>query len=81
MGISLFRKKPKPPTQEGAAPVASATAAPVQADGVERMTANEWARKFQVNEVQAERAAMRAGRWYDLFTEQEFLELIRKQDA
>jgi hypothetical protein len=81
VGISLFRKKPKPsaPDKPPVAPAALAPQAP--ADGVERMTANDWARKFQVNEVQAERAAMRAGRWYDLFTEQEFLELIKKQDA
>lgn len=80
MGISLFRKKQKSAEEKpGSAP--SHPAAAPAADGVERKTVNEWAKQFLVNEVQAERAAMRAGRWYDLFTEQEFLELIKKQDA
>ena len=81
MGISLFRRKSRlQPPQATAAPPA---APPVKtsADSFERKTANDWAKKFQVNEVQAERAAMRAGRWHDLFTEEEFLELIKKQDA
>lgn len=50
-------------------------------DGVERLTANDWAKKHGLNEVQAERAAMRAGRWHDLFTEAEFLELLRRADV
>jgi len=50
-------------------------------EGPERLTANEWARRHSLNEVQAERAAMRAGRWHDLFTEEEFLELLRRGDA
>ena len=80
MGISLFRKKPKSTVETPpAAPTKPTT--PAASDGVERKTANEWAQQLQVNEVQAERAAMRAGRWHDQFTEQEFLDLIRKQDA
>jgi len=79
VGISLFRKKSQlpPPT-----PTPASAAPPVKpsADSVERKTANDWAKKFQVNEVQAERAAMRAGRWHDLFTEQEFMQLITRKD-
>jgi len=48
--------------------------------GPERLTANEWAKKHNFNEVAAERAAMRAGKWHDVFTESEFFELIKGRD-
>lgn len=77
MGVSLFRRKPQPsePTP------ARANAPPPPPDGKERLTANAWANKLQVNEVAAERAAMRAGRWHDLFTEEEFMQLLAKHDV
>ena len=76
MGISLFPRKKK--EAEPAAPSAAGPAgAPPNAEGPERLTANDWAKKLNFNEVAAERAAMRAGKWHDLFTEEEFLELIR----
>lgn len=80
MGISLFRRKAGPPAADTAA---GAAPAPVQApqDGRERLTANDWARRHQLNEVAAERAAMRAGKWHDLFTEEEFLDLIKRAEV
>jgi len=56
-----------PPVPSPAAP------SPVLADGKERLTANEWAKRHQVNEVLAERAAMYAGKWHEPITEEEFL--------
>ena len=61
-----------------AAPVAplvhtAAAPSPAHADGKERLTANEWAKRHQVNEVLAERAAMYAGKWHEPITEEEFL--------
>jgi hypothetical protein len=76
VGISLFPRK-KEQAQPAAPPAAARTEAPARPDGAERLTANDWAKKLNFNEVAAERAAMRAGKWHDLFTEQEFLELIR----
>jgi hypothetical protein len=76
VGISLFPRKKK--QEEPAASTAAAPAAPpTKVEGPERLTANDWAKKLNFNEVAAERAAMRAGKWHDLFTEQEFLDLIR----
>lgn len=76
MGWRPFtRKAAETPTPAAAAPPAPPPAEPN--DGAERLTANDWAKKHGLNEVQAERAAMRAGRWHDLFSEEEFLELLR----
>jgi len=77
VGVSLFRRKPQP-SESTPAP---ANAPPPPADGKERLTANAWANKLQVNEVAAERAAMRAGRWHNLFTEEEFMALLAKHDV
>ena len=77
MGISLFpKKKTKPADPESSAPAAPLAANP-PAGGPEKLTANEWAKKLNLNEVAAERAAMRAGKWHATFTEEEFLDLIR----
>lgn len=82
MGISLFPRKKKAESEAPQEPAAAAAPAPkADDDGIERMTANEWAKKLNFNEVAAERAAMRAGKWYARFTEEEFLELIRKSDV
>jgi hypothetical protein len=80
MGISLFGRRSKP-SGERPAPAQAAAPAPPSPDGKERLTANEWAKRLAVNEVAAERAAMRAGRWHDAFTEEEFIEMIRKADV
>lgn len=80
MGISLFRRKGGGPTAGEKAPAAPAAVAASE-DGKERLTANDWARRLQLNEVAAERAAMRAGKWHDLFTEEEFLELIKRAEV
>jgi hypothetical protein len=87
MGISLFGKRR--PAEGTAASEAKTPSAPPAAahspsgggDGKERLTANEWARRHQLNEVAAERAAMRAGKWHDLFTEEEFTDLIKRADV
>jgi hypothetical protein len=81
VGISLFsRKKQRSPQAKEAAP-ASPSAAPPPQEGPERLTANDWAKKHGLNEVMAERAAMRAGKWHDLFSEEEFLELLKRVDV
>ena len=73
-----LKKRAEPTGAPGPVIVKPAQTAPAPpADGKERMTANDWAKKHGLNEVQAERAAMRAGRWHDLFTEEEFLDLLR----
>jgi hypothetical protein len=56
-------------------------APPAGEEGVERMTAVEWARKHQVNSVMAERAAMYAGKRDAPLTEAEFLEMLRRDDV
>ena len=76
MGISLFPRKKKP-EEPAASPTDASSGAPAEPDGPERLTANDWAKKLNFNEVAAERAAMRAGKWHDLFTEQEFLEMVK----
>jgi hypothetical protein len=68
------KKEPEPPAPL-ASPAPKAPAPP--SDGIERLTANEWAMRHQVNEVQAERAAMYAGKWHTPLTEAEFMELLR----
>jgi hypothetical protein len=77
LGISLRRRKAIAP----AAAVAPTPAPPHRNEDKKRQTANEWARELKVNEVMAERAAMRSDRWHDLFTEEEFMELLSKQDV
>lgn len=80
MGWRPFqRKAPEAPPAAAPPPPDPEPARP--SDGVERLTANDWAKRHGLNEVQAERAAMRVGRWHDLFSEEEFLELLRRQDA
>ena len=77
MGISILprrKKQAEPAPVPGAAP----STVPAEEGGPERLTANDWAKKLNFNEVAAERAAMRAGKWHDLFSEEEFLDLIRK---
>ena len=76
MGISLFPRK-KQQQEPAASPGAAPADPPAKPDGPERLTANDWAKKLNFNEVAAERAAMRAGKWHDLVTEQEFIELVR----
>lgn len=78
MGISLFPRKKKQ-EQAAARPAAASADLSEKSEGPERLTANEWAKKLNFNEVAAERAAMRAGKWHNTFTEEEFLELIRTQ--
>ena len=79
MGISLFsRKREAKKASDAPAPAPTEAA---KADGPERLTANDWAKKHGMNEVMAERAAMRAGKWHDLFTEEEFLELLKRVDV
>ena len=80
MGFSLFRRKEPQAAEAPAAETKPAVPAPAP-DGVERLTANDWAKKHSLNEVAAERAAMRAGRWHDLFTEEEFLDLIKRSNV
>lgn len=78
MGVSLFRRRGG---QAAAGAKEPAAPLPAPTDGKERLTANDWARRLQLNEVAAERAAMRAGKWHDLFTQEEFLELIKRADV
>jgi len=81
VGISLLpRRKKAEPDPKGAQAVAPAPAVH-HADLKERLTANDWAKRHSLNEVAAERAAMRAGKWHDLFTEEEFLDLLRRADV
>jgi hypothetical protein len=72
---------PAPP--EGDAPdTGPAQGAPPAGPGQpERMLAVEWAHKHQVNAVMAERAAMYAGKRNEPVTEQEFLEMLRRNDV
>ena len=79
MGISLFSRKRE--AKKGPEAPAPAAPSPPKSDGPERLTANDWAKKHGMNEVMAERAAMRAGKWHDLFTEEEFLELLKRVDV
>lgn len=82
MGWRVFKRAVAPAATPAApAPTPPPARNPPQAEGPERLTANEWAKRHRLNEVQAERAAMRAGRWHDLFTEEEFLDLLRRGDA
>lgn len=78
VGISLFSRRKAKGTDPPAAPPAEA---PPPQGGPERLTANDWAKKHSLNEVAAERAAMRAGKWHELFTEEEFLELMRRSNV
>ena len=79
MGLGLFGRKKAAPAVP--APAAAPPPPPKPPEGPERLTANEWAKKLNFNEVAAERAAMRAGKWHAQFTEQEFLDLISKSNV
>jgi hypothetical protein len=81
VGISLFSRKKQAPDPPKAANVAPADAPKLPVAGPEKLTANDWAKRHGLNEVMAERAAMRAGKWHDFFTEEEFLELLKRVDV
>lgn len=77
--VGLFAKRKQ--TEAPSPPTAPAVSPSPKDAGPERLTANEWAKKHNFNEVAAERAAMRAGKWHDLFTEEEFFEIIKGRDV
>jgi hypothetical protein len=85
--VGLFARRKRKPEEPAAAPApAPVDEAPdalpaASDDGEARRTANEWAKELNFNEVAAERAAMRAGKWHARFTEAEFLDLVRTADV